>query len=192
MTNPSAGSSPTLGSLFSIPGRDQSSEPSGEPSGEQSGGQWKALQDKLSKEMKSVKTASLPDLAPKIGELFDIPIPDVLLSSWKKSTEVQSLLNKSKASPAETFFAGLAEHTINSEHHPYVEIKIKEQTIKKIEFTIRLFFKLNSFVLKIQKGDIKEIQTGTCEVGGTLEYEGVRIAEKIIEPISLPGTVTLA
>lgn len=192
MTNPSAGSSPTLGSLFSIPGREQSSEPSGEPSGEQSGGQWKAFHDKLNKEVKSVKTASLPDLAPKVGELFDIPIPDVLVSSWKKATEVQALLYKSKASPDETFFAGLAEHTINSEHHPYVEIKIKEQTIKKIEFTMRLFFKLNAFVLKIQKGDIKEIQTGTCEVGGTLEYEGVRIAEKKFEPITLPGSVTVA
>ena len=182
MSNAYAGSAPTLGSLFSVSGYDGR---------DQSSGQWKALHDKLSKEMKSVKTASLPDLAPKIGELFDIPIPDVLLSSWKKATEVQALLYRSKGSPDETFFAGLAEHTINSEHHPSVEIKIKEQTVKKIEFTMRLFFKLNSFVLKIQKGDIKEIQTGTCEAGGTLEYEGVRIAEKRFEPISLPGSVNL-
>jgi hypothetical protein len=186
MSNPYAGSTPTLGSLFSVPGPhggDQSSEPSA--------GQWKALHDKLNKEIKSVKTASLPDLAPKIGELFDIPIPAVLLSSWKKATEVQALLYKSKASPDETFFAGLAEHTINSEHHPFVEITIREQTVKRIEFTIRLFFKVSGFVLKIKNGDIKEIQTGTCEVGGTLEYEGVRIAEKRFEPISLPGSVAV-
>jgi hypothetical protein len=165
-------------------GRDQASEASA--------GQWKALHDKLAKEIKSVKTASLPDLAPKIGELFDIPIPVVLLGSWKKATEIQALLYKSKASPDETFFAGLAEHTINSEHHPCIEITIKEQTVKKIEFTMRLFFKVSSFVLKIKNGDIKEIQTGTCEVGGTLEYEGVRIVEKRFEPISLPGSVVLA
>jgi hypothetical protein len=182
VTNSSAQSLPTLGSLFSVPANN---------SGDQTSGEWKALHDKLASEMKSVKTASLPELAPKIGELFDIPIPDVLLSSWKKATEVQALLYKSKASPDETFFAGLAEHTINSEHHPYVEIKIKGQTIKKIEFAVRLFFKLNGFVLKIQKGDIKEIQTGTCEIGGTLEYEGVRIAEKRFEPISLPGSVII-
>ena len=184
MTNPPARSSPTLGNLFSVPrhyGGDDSS-----------GGQWRALHDKLAREVKGVKTATMPDLAPKIGELFDIPIPDVLLGSWKKATEVQALLYKSKASPDETFFAGLAEHTINSEHHPYIEITLKGQPLRRIEFIVRLFLKLNGFVLKIQKGDIKEIQTGTCEVGGTLEYEGVRIAEKRLEPISLPGSVVLA
>ncbi|HXU39707.1 MAG TPA: hypothetical protein VN937_25360 [Blastocatellia bacterium] len=182
MTNSSASSSPTIGSLFSVPGINR---------GDETAGQWKALHDKLNKELKSVKTASLPELAPKIGELFDIPISDVLLSSWKKATEVQALLYKSKASPDETFFAGLAEHTIDSEHHPYIEITIKGQPIRKIEFVARLFLKLNSFVLKIQQGDIKEIQTGTCEIGGTLDYEGVRIAEKKFEKISLPGTVVV-
>lgn len=187
MTNPSAHSSPTVGSLFSAPGHK-----SGEPSSEPLGSQWQALHEKLAREVKSVKTASLPDLASKIGELLDIPIPDILLSSWKKATEVQALLYKSKASPDETFFAGLAEHTIDSEHHPYIEITIKGQTVRKIEFKVRLFLKLNGFVLKIQKGDIKEIQTGSCEVGGTVEYEGVKIAEKRLEPISLPGSVVLS
>lgn len=182
MTNSSARPSPTLGSLFSVPASNR---------GDETAGQWKALHDKLNKEMKSVKTASLPEMTPKIAELFDIPISDVLLSSWKKATEVQALLYKSKASPDETFFAGLAEHTINSEHHPYVEITIKAQTIKRIEFIVRLFIKLNGFVLKIKSGDIKEIQTGTCEIGGTLDYEGVRIAEKRFEPISLPGSVVI-
>ncbi len=182
MTNSSARSSPTIGSLFSVPANNSAGETSG---------QWKALHDKLNKELKSVKTASLPELAPKIGELFDIPISDVLLSSWKKATEVQALLYKSKASPDETFFAGLAEHTINSEHRPFIEITIKGQAIRKIEFVARLFLKLNGFVLKIQKGDIKEIQTGTCEIGGSLEYEGVKLAEKRLEPVSLPGSVVI-
>lgn len=183
MTNSSVRSLPTMGSLFSVPANNR---------GDETSGQWKALHDKLNKEMKSVKTASLPELAPKIGELFDIPISDVLLSSWKKATEVQALLYKSKASPDETFFAGLAEHTINSEHRPFIEITIKSQPIRKIEFIARLSLKLNGFVLKIQKGDIKEIQTGTCEIGGTLEYEGIRIAEKKLEPISLPASVVVS
>lgn len=102
---------------------------------------------------------------------------------------MQALLYKSKASPDETFFAGLAEHTINSEHRPFIEITIKGQPIRRIEFVARLFFKLNGFVLKIQKGDIKEIETGTCEIAGSVEYEGVKLAEKKLEPVSLPGSV---
>jgi hypothetical protein len=182
MTDSSTGSSTSLGAVFAIPGYGGNVE---------SHAQWKAFHDKLAREMKSVKTASIPDVTPKIGQLFDIQIPDILLSSWKKAIEVRTILDKSRAAPQDAFWAGLGEHTITSEHHPYVDIRIKEQTVKRIEFTIRLLFKLNSFVLKIQQGEIRQIQTGTCEVKGVVEYQGIAIAEKKLEPINLPGVLVL-
>ena len=182
MTDSSTGSSTSLGAVFAIPGYGHNAE---------SHAQWKAFQDKLAREIKSVKTASIPDVSPKVGELFDIQIPAILVSSWKKTMEVRTILDKSKAAPDETFWAGLGEHTVSSEHHPYVDIKIKGQTVKRIEFTMRLLFKLNSFVLRIKQGEIKEIQTGTCEVKGVVEYQGIAIAEKQMEPINLPGVMVL-
>lgn len=173
----------SLHSLFFSPSR---------PSSAESYAQWRAFQDKLSRELKSVKTASMPDLMPKIGELFDIQLPDILLTSWRKTIEIREMLEKSRVSPDATFWTGLGEHTISSEHHPYVDVKIKGQTVKRVELTIRILLKLNSFVLKIRQGQIREIQSGTCEIRGVVEYQGVVIAERKLEPIQLPGVLPVA
>lgn len=182
MTDTHTASPTSLSGVFALPGYD---------AGPASQAQWKAFQDKLAREMKSIKTASAPDIAPKLAEIFDIQIPDILVSSWKKTFEIRNIMDKSRTSPAETFWAGLGEHTVSSEHHPYIDVTIQGQTVKRIELTMRLVFKLNSFVLKIQRGDIQEIQTGTCELKGVVEYQGVAIAEKELAPIHLPGVMVL-
>jgi len=180
MNEAPADNSLSLHSVFFSPARRSSAE---------SYAQWRTFQDKLSGELRSVKTASMPDLMPKIGELFDIRIPDILLTCWRKTIEVRNILDKSRAAPDATFWTGLGEHTISSEHHPYVDVKIKGQTVKRVELTIRILFKLNSFVLKIKQGQIREIQSGTCEIRGVVEYQGVMIAERKLEPIQLPGVL---
>jgi len=42
----------------------------------------------------------------------------------------------------------LAEHRINSEHKPSVDVKLRSATVKKIELLAQLGFKLDGFVLK--------------------------------------------
>ena len=152
---------------------------------------WKAFQKKITEEVKGIKTAALPDVAAKFGELFEIPIPDIFLASWKKANALKGVLEESRKSPETVMDLELAEHTINSQHKPCIEVKIQGTPVKKIEFTVRLVFKLKGFVLKVQNGAIKEMQTGNCEVKGTVEYEGLTIAEKKLSPITLPGSIPL-
>ena len=138
--------------------------------------------------MKDVKLpAALHDLAPKICELFNVPLPNVLVTSWKKADDLRARLEKSRSSPDEVMYLELAQHTINSEHKPHLEMRIKDLPVKKIEFTVKLVFTLKGFVLKIQGGGIQEIQTGACEVKGTIAYAGQTIAEKKLSTIKLPG-----
>jgi len=153
---------------------------------------WKEFQETISQEVKDIKwTVATPDVVAKIGELFDIEIPDVLVASWKKAKNVQALLDESKNFPEEVMYLELAEHTINSEHHPFLEIRVKNIPAKKVEFTIKLVFKVKGFIIRIQRGLIKEIQTGTCQIQGTLEYKGLTIAEKQLGPIKLPGSIPI-
>src|SRR5438105_3355592 len=114
MTRSQSAASPTVATLFPVVGAQELNVSGAGQSSDPSTSQRKAFNDRLAREIKGVKTASMPDLAPKIAELFDIPLPAVLISSWKKATEIQALLYKSKNSPDEIFFAGLTEHTINS------------------------------------------------------------------------------
>jgi hypothetical protein len=178
-----ADSPPTLRDVFELPKPDAP---------EQSSAGWKEFQEKIIKEVKGIKLASMPDIAEKFGELFDIPIPDIFLSSWKKASALQSVLEESRKSPEAVMNIELAEHTIVSEHEPVIEVKIKNVTVKKLEFKLRLGFLLKGFNLKIQNGEIREMQTGTCVVKGTVEYQKLTIAEKKLAPITLPGSIKLS
>src|SRR6266550_7198657 len=173
---------PTLRQIFELPEKD--TDPSDD--------RWQAFQEKVGKEIKGIKwMATVPDLAPKVCELLDIKIPDVLAAAWKKVTDIQAVMEKSQKTPDETIYLELAQHTINSEHKPSIDVKIKGATVKKIELVIQLGFNLKGFLLKIQNGAITEMQTGQCEAKGTIKYGGLTIAEKKLEPIKLPFSIPI-
>jgi hypothetical protein len=174
---------PTLRQIFELPEKD--TDPSDD--------RWQAFQEKVGKEVKGIKwTATIPDLAPKVCELLDIKISDVLAAAWKKVADIQAVLEKSKKTPDEIIYLELAQHTINSEHKPSIDVKIKGATVKKIELVIQLGFNLKGFLLKIQNGAITEMQTGQCEAKGTIKYAGLTIAEKKLEPIKLPFSIHMS
>jgi hypothetical protein len=173
---------PTIRQIFSLPQKED------DPSDDR----WDAFQERVSQEIKSIKwTSTIPDLAPKVCELLDIKIPDVLIAAWKKVADIQAVLEKSKKTPDETVYLELAQHTINSEHKPSIDVKIKGATVKKIELIIQLGFNLKGFLLKIQNGAITEMQTGQCEAKGTIKYGSLPVAEKKLEPIKLPFAIPI-
>ena len=175
-------SSITVREVFDLP------EP-GSPA--ESSPRWQTLRQWMGEEVKGIKSAAMPDVAAKIAELLEVPIPGIFVTSWKKSDAIRELLDESRKTPDAIMHLELAEHTINSQHKPHIEIRIKNTTVKKIEFTLKLLFKLKGFILRIQNGSISEMQAGTCEIKGTLEYQGLAIVEKKLAPINLPARIPL-
>ncbi len=152
--------------------------------------QWDKLESKIKEEIKGIKwTASAPELTEKVDDLLNIKVPGILIEGWKKEEDLQKTLKESSASPDETFYLELFEHTIKSEHHPYIEIMIKGVSVKKIEFLVSISFNLKGIVLKIKEGVIKEIQAGNCEIEGEFDYQDLTLAKKKLSPIKLPGTI---
>lgn len=151
---------------------------------------WQAFQGKLKQEAKGIKwTAAMPDLGAKICELLDIKIHDILMTAWKKAEALRQALADSQADPERSIYLDLAEHTIDYETRPFVDVKIKGASVKKITLTVALNLKLKGFTLKVQNGAIREIQTGSCEGKGTIKYEKLAIAEKKLSPIKFPLTI---
>ena len=179
---PAGESVPTLRQVFSLP--EKETDPADD--------NWKAFQKKVTKEVKGIKwIASMPDLAPKVCELLNIKVPDLLISAWKKVQDIQRVLAESRNTPDKTVYLELAEHSIDHNSKPSIDVKIKNATVKKLELPIQLGFKLKGFVLKVQNGRIKEIQTGHCEAKGAIKYGTVTIAEKKLEPIKLPFSIKI-
>lgn len=176
-----ADSVPTVRGIFALPEKDTDPRSA----------EWKEFQERIKKEAKGIKWVAMSDLAGKVYELLDIEIPNILVAAWKKAQELQTALEKSRSTPDKVNYLGLAEHTINSDHKPSIDVRLRGATVKKIELAVHLEFKLKGFVLKIQNGGIKEMQTGSCEAKGTIKYGTLIIAEKKLEPIELPGSIPI-
>lgn len=176
-------SSMNLRDLLSLPDPAAPAEPSN---------RWQEFQGHLGREIKGIKwPEAMPDLASKIGELFDVPLPDLLVASWKKAGALQGLLEESRKNPEKAMFLELAEHTVRSEYHPYIEIRIAGMPLpKKIEFTVQLSAGLKGIVLRIKGGAITEIQMGQCEFEGKVEYADLTIANKKVGPIQFRDLLT--
>jgi hypothetical protein len=178
-------SSLNLRTLFSFPDPAATTPPSN---------QWQEFQNRLGREIKTIKwPAAMPDLASKVSELFNVELPELFVSSWKKAKELQEALEESRKSPDEVIVLNLADHEITNEYHPYVEIRIAGMPLpKKIEFKVQIVTALKGINLKIQAGKITEIQAGSCDFEGKLKYEDLTIAEKKVGPIELLGVSIIA
>lgn len=168
----------TLRQVFSLPEKgtkDSSPE------------RWEKFQKVVSKEVKTINwSAAMPDAAEKICDLFDVKLPDIFWRAWKKADDFTELVAESKQNPEAPKYLELVDHTIRSEHHPYIEVRIADMPAKKIEFVVTVSFKVKGLVLTIKAGEIEEILTGRCEAEGKVEYAHVTIAEKKLAPIPLP------
>ena len=178
VSEPEPSSVPTLREVFELPEKGE-----GKPDDDR----WQAVEERISQEIKGIKwSAAMSDLVPKICDLLEIKVDGVLLSAWKKAAEIKTVLEKSRQTPEETTYVELAEHTINSEHKPSIDVKLRGAKVKSIALLVQLGFKLRGFVLKIKNGGIIEMQAGQCEVKGTIKFSGLTIAEKKLAPIKLP------
>ena len=151
-----------------------------------------ALKERVEKEMPAIKwSAAFQEVIKQIEDLLDIRVVEIMAMAWNKYRVLLKYTDKEKYSPNDTFLTSLVEHTIKSEHKPYLEILINDYSVGKIDFSINVSLTLKGFILKIQDAKIKEIQTGTCKGKGTIKCEDVVIMEKETESFPLPGSIIL-
>ena len=151
-----------------------------------------ALKEKIQKESTAIKwPVALNEITKKVGDLLNISVIDIMVKAWNKYRELLKYTDKEKYPPDVSVLVPLTEHTIKSEHKPYVEILINEKPVGKIDFNINISLTLKGMILKIQDGKIKEIKTGSCKGKGNVKLEDLVIMEKETESISLPGSINL-
>lgn len=179
----------TLNQFFSFKGEELSQS---RLSAMESSRKISSLKEVFSKEVKGIRWhVVFNEIMKKVGDLLNIGVSDIMVMAWNKYSLLLKYLDREKYSPDETFLVPLAEHTIKSEHHPYIEILINDKTVGKIGFDINISLNLEGIILKIQDGKIKEILTGSCKGKGTISHGDFVISEKSLEPIQLPGSIDL-
>ncbi len=149
------------------------------------------VKDKIFEQTKVKWPMVLGPIAEKMVDLLDIPIPTIMVASWKKYKVLLEYLDRVKYPPGEVFLVPMAEHTILSEHHPFIEIKVDERPVGRIEFEITLSLNVEGILLKVQDGKIMEVVTGNCTGAGKISCENQVLVEKETGSITLPGSIKL-
>ena len=158
---------------------------------EESSPRWQTLRQWINEELQGIKTSAFDDVGAKIEELLKIPITDIFVASWKRTDAIKEVLDESRLAPDSITSIELGDHSIKSQHHPHIEVRNRNGSLKKIEFKLRLLFKLKGFSLQVQNGSITTMQSGPCEMQGALEYQGLVVAERKNSAIELPASVAL-
>lgn len=124
------------------------------------------------------------EIAAKLQESLDIPLSTILMRAWNQARELEKALDSTRQSD-ETVLLPLFDHTIDSTHQPYVEILRNNKPITKIAFAVDLRFILEGIVLRIKKGEIREVLAGKIKMSGTVKFHDFVIIEKDFEPIQV-------
>lgn len=180
----------TLKQLFAL---EDKRIPAGAKTAIQASSRVATVKGKLAAEAKLLPWGAVCDvIVDKIAELVDIKLMDVLAVAWKKYRVLEKYADRNRYGPEETMLVPLAEHTVKSEHHPYIEILFRDQLVGKLVFDVTLALKLQGITLKIQDATIKAIQTGSWQGEGSIKLGDTVLVEKEFEPVSLPGALELS
>ena len=155
-------------------------------------GPWSLFQKKLHEETNGVRwPAAMPDLLAEVAELFEIPISDIFIASWKNADALKSEIEASRKALEETSFLSLSEHTITSEFHPTIDVRIPGKEIKSLQFTTRLSLTLEGFTLRVSNGRITHINAGRYGGKGSIHYGDLCLAVKEFKQQALPLAIPI-
>ena len=127
----------------------------------------------------------------KVREALDVPLTTVLARAWKDLLDVRKAMEATRESRDRTEVVALADHTIESEHKPYLDLYENGKRIGRLPFTAKLEIELRGLLLEIGGGAIRKIQSGEIQVKGTLKVGDFILAEKPFAPMRIPGELRL-
>lgn len=127
-----------------------------------------------------------------LPELLDIKLVDIISGAWNKARELTKYTDEKKYPPDQVILTQLAEHTVRSDQHPYVEILVNDQPVgERVVFDLSITLTLKGVVLKIQNARIKAVKTGSCQAKGKIELWKMVLVEGTLGPYQLPGAIDL-
>ena len=150
------------------------------------------IKESVQKEARTIRWPWVRDLvAEKASDVLNLNVVNVLMDAWNKYAEIAKYADREKYGPEESILVPLAEHTVKSKHHPYVEILLHDAAVGRVEFDLDFSLTLEGFVLKIQDGMIREIKTGSAKGEGSLTLASATLLKRELQPLHFPGHIPL-
>jgi hypothetical protein len=126
-----------------------------------------------------------------LEDALDVPISSVLGGAWDRARELRAAILQTRDSDKAAVLVPLLDHTITSEHRPYVDVVLNGAAIARLVFPLTLALQVQGAVLRVAKGRIADVMAGQLTVKATLKFAEFVLFEKALPPIPIPGALTL-
>ena len=135
--------------------------------------------------------AFLHTLAGKVAGLRDEPLTPILAGAWKDIRKVAEAIEITRRSPGRVETVAVADHTIEHEERPTLEVYLDGSRVEEIPCSLSLEIELRGLLLEIEGGTLRKMTTGEVQLKGTFKLADVVLAEKQLQPIAIPGEIPL-
>jgi hypothetical protein len=112
------------------------------------------------------------EIAAVADGLLNLDFGDVLMSGWRKYTNLTEAAERTLASPGSEEVVALATHRVSSTHHPSVELLVDGIKVHTFVFELTVVFDLTGVAAVLRRGSLVALRGGECVVTATLTLEG--------------------
>lgn len=133
----------------------------------------------------------LDGISQQLQQALDVPVWSILTGAWDRSRELRAAIRKTRDSSASAVVP-LLDHTITSEHRPYVDVVVNDAPVARLVFPLKLAFQIDGLVLRIAGGRMTDVMSGAVKLKATLKFADFVLLEKAVGPIAIPGAIALA
>jgi hypothetical protein len=135
--------------------------------------------------------AVMASLADNFVQLMNMDIRDILAATWSKYKILEEHADATRGSPGKSVLVPLAKHTIESEHHPSIELLVSETSLLKLEFSILLSLELEGALVTIEDGKITKIQPGKGSGKGSVSCRDKTLLQREFDADVFPAALTV-
>jgi len=134
--------------------------------------------------------AAQSEISNSLTETLHSGLFETLAFGWKRYELLMEAARDTLKSPGSKLVP-LAEHSIDSALHPYVEIFVGPKSIQKIEFEVTLTTTIRGLNLGLRRGQIVSIHLVDCDWTGKIALGKCDLIEHTVQPFVIPGTIEL-
>ena len=125
------------------------------------------------------------ELVTAILDAIDIPVGNVAISGWNKCRLIREAKVESLAAPGTKKFVRLAEHSIDSTHHPRIELDLNGARIEILRLDLVVSLQIETVRVVVENGVIAGWGPGNAIVSATLSSGGLQLAKMMSKPVAL-------
>jgi hypothetical protein len=118
------------------------------------------------------------EIATVAAGALDLNLTGLLVSGWRKYSNLVSAAERTVAAPGSEEVVVLASHRVTSAHRPYVDLYIDNVKVVTLRFELKVVFDLNGLVAVVRQGELTALRSGECAVTATLALEGVPLTQR--------------